>query len=53
MLTGVRYVNYNSESETFDREVHAWLCEVGIDGTPALVYIDQKKKLSFYIKGKG
>ena len=39
ILTGVGYVIYNSESETFDREVHAWLCEVGIDGTPALVYI--------------
>lgn len=44
ILTGVGYVIYNSESETFDREVHAWLCEVGIDGTPVLVYIDHNKK---------
>ena len=53
ILTGVGYVIYNSESETFDREVHAWLCEVGIDGTPALVYIDHNKNMWFYIKGKG
>ena len=45
ILTGVGYVIYNSESETFDREVHAWLCEVGIDGTPALVYIDHNKNM--------
>lgn len=53
ILTGVGYAIYNSESETFNREVHAWLCEVGIDGTPALVYIDHNKNMWFYIKGKG
>ena len=46
-LTGVGYAIYNSESETFNREVHAWLCEVGIDGTPALVYIDHNKNMWF------
>ena len=53
ILTGVGYAIYNSESETFNREVHAWLYEVGIDGTPALVYIDHNKNMWFYIKGKG
>ena len=52
ILTGVGYVIYNSESETFDREVHAWLCEVGIDGTPALVYIDHNKKYVVLYKRK-
>lgn len=52
ILTGVGYAIYNSESETFNREVHAWLCEVGIDGTPALVYIDHNKNMWFYNKRK-
>ena len=53
ILTGAGYAIYSPESETFNRDVHEWLWEAGIDGTPALVHIDHYKNMWFYIKGKG
>lgn len=47
------YAIYHPETETFNRDVRAWLWEVGIDGTPARVYIDHNKNLWFYIAEKG
>lgn len=53
ILTGAGYALYNRESETFNRDVRAWLWEIGIDGIPALVYIDHNKSMWFYVEGKG
>lgn len=47
------YAIYHPETETFNRDVRAWLWEVGIDGHPALVYIDHNKNLWFYVADKG
>lgn len=47
------YAIYNPETETFNRDVRAWLWERGIDGPPALAYIDHKKSMWFYVADKG
>ncbi|WP_455666452.1 two-component regulator propeller domain-containing protein [Phocaeicola sp.] len=53
ILTGSGYAIYNPETETFNRDVRGWLWEVGIDGNPALVYIDHNKNMWFYVADKG
>lgn len=53
ILTGMGYAIYNPESETFNRDVRAWLWEIGVDGTPSLVYIDHNKNMWFYVEDKG
>lgn len=53
ILTGEGYAIYHPESETFNRDVRAWMWEIGIDGSPALVYIDHNKNMWFYVEGKG
>lgn len=53
ILTRNGYAIYNPESETFNRDVHGWLWEIGIDGNAALVYIDRNKNMWFYVEDKG
>lgn len=53
ILTGEGYAIYDPASEIFNRDVRSWLWEIGIDGTPALVYVDHNKNMWFYVEGKG
>ena len=51
--TAAGYTIYDSKTESFNRDVHALLWEAGIDGIPALTYIDKNKNMWFYIASKG
>lgn len=51
--TGAGYAIYNSVGDVFDRNVEAWMWNIGISGTPAMVYIDKEKTYWIYISGKG
>ena len=41
--TGSGYAIYNSASDVFDRNVEAWMWNVGLTGNPSLIYIDKEK----------
>lgn len=47
------YAIYNAASETFDRNVEAWMRNVGIAGSPSLVYIDSANTFWIVVQGKG
>ncbi|ADV43025.1 hybrid sensor histidine kinase/response regulator transcription factor [Bacteroides helcogenes] len=51
--TGAGYAVYNSVSDTFDRDVEAWMWNVGISGTPSMLYIDAEKVCWISVAGKG
>lgn len=51
--TGAGYAIYNSVTDTFDRNVEAWMWNIGISGAPAMVYIDKYKTYWIYVSGKG
>ena len=51
--TGTGYVIYNSVTDNFDRDVEAWMWNIGISGTPSLIYIDKGKNFWMYVAGKG
>lgn len=51
--TGAGYVIYNSVSDVFDRNIEAWMWNVGLTGNPSLIYIDEEKTFWIYIDGKG
>ena len=51
--TGGGYAIYNSASDVFDRNVEAWMWNVGLTGNPSLIYIDKEKTFWIYINGKG
>ena len=51
--TGSGYAIYNSASDVFDRNVEAWMWNVGLTGNPSLIYIDKEKTFWIYINGKG
>ena len=51
--TGSGYAIYNSASDVFDRNVEAWMWNVGLTGNPSLIYIDKDKTFWIYINGKG
>ena len=51
--TATGYAIYNSVTDVFDRNVEAWMWNIGISGTPAMVYIDKEKTYWIYIIGKG
>ncbi|MDO4163186.1 MAG: two-component regulator propeller domain-containing protein [Bacteroides sp.] len=50
---GGEYVIYDSNTQTFNRDVRAWMWNVGVDGVPQMLYIDRQKVLWFYVEGKG
>ena len=41
--TGSGYAIYNSASDVFDRNVEAWMWNVGLTGNPSLIYIDKER----------
>lgn len=47
------YAIYSSASDVFNRNVEAWMWNVGLTGNPSLVYIDKEKTFWIYINGKG
>ena len=51
--TGGGYAIYNSASDVFDRNVEAWMWNIGLTGNPSLIYIDKEKTFWIYINGKG
>jgi len=51
--TGAGYAIYNSVSDVFDRNIEAWMWNVGLTGNPLLIYIDGEKTFWIYIYGKG
>lgn len=51
--TAAGYTVYDSQTESFNRDVRTLLWEAGIDGVPALTYIDKNKNMWFYIASKG
>nr|WP_244440442.1 two-component regulator propeller domain-containing protein [Bacteroides rodentium] len=51
--TGSGYAIYNSAYDVFDRNVEAWMWNVGLTGNPSLVYIDKEKTFWIYMNGKG
>lgn len=53
VMTGSGYAIYDPDTETFNRDVRGWLWEVGIDGNPALVYMDHHKNIWAYVEDKG
>ncbi|WP_273157953.1 hybrid sensor histidine kinase/response regulator transcription factor [Bacteroides fluxus] len=53
ILTGAGYAIYNSGTDSFDRNVGAWMWNIGIDGVPSKVYIDTEKAYWLFMAGKG
>ena len=51
--TGAGYAIYNSVSDVFDRNVEAWMWNVGLTGNPSFIYIDKEKTFWISIYGKG
>lgn len=51
--TGEGYAIYNAMSDAFNRNVEAWMWDIGISGTPSKVYIDKEKTYWIYVIGKG
>ena len=51
--TGGGYAIYYSASDVFDRNVEAWMWNIGLTGNPSLIYIDKEKTFWIYINGKG
>ena len=51
--TGAGYAIYNSVSDAFDRNVEAWMWNVGLTGNPSFIYIDKEKTFWISIYGKG
>lgn len=47
------YTIYNRESETFVRDIRSWMRNIGVNGTPRVVYVDRKKVLWFVVDGQG
>lgn len=47
------YAIYNSVSDVFDCNVEAWMWNIGITGSPSLIYIDKEKSFWIYVNGKG
>lgn len=51
--TTLGYCVYDNYSETFDTDLHNYLGDFNIQGSPDLVYIDNEKNLWITIAGKG
>ncbi len=51
--TGAGYAIYNVAADAFDRNVEAWMRNIGIFGIPVIVYIDRDKIYWIYVSGKG
>ena len=51
--TGAGYAIYNSASDAFNRNVEAWMWNIGISGAPTMIYIDTDKTFWINISGKG
>lgn len=51
--TGAGYAVYNPKSDTFERNIEAWMWNIGIDGSPNRIYIDKEKVFWIYVQGKG
>lgn len=51
--TNSGYSVYNPEKDEFTREIRGLMWEMGINGTPSVAYIDQKKNMWFYVYGVG
>lgn len=51
--TGTGYTIYNSVTDTFDRNVEAWMWNIGINGNPSSIYIDKGKNFWICIADKG
>ena len=51
--TGAGYVIYDPATDTFNRDVEAWMWNIGISGAPTSVYIDDHKVFWIYIQGQG
>ena len=47
------YSIYDPATETFDRDVRAYLWNIGIDGLPQYVYIDGQGTHWFYVSSRG
>lgn len=47
------YTIYNWDTESFVRDVRSWMWNIGIDGTPDYVYVDNQKNTWFMVEGKG
>lgn len=53
ILTGAGYVLYNTAADAFQRDVEAWMWNIGITGTPTLLHIDREKNYWIFVAGKG
>ncbi len=53
ICTGAGYAIYDAAADTFDRNVEAWMWNVGIGGVPSSIYIDREKTFWIYVMGKG
>lgn len=51
--TASGYAIYNSVADSFDRNIEAWMWDIGIAGQPSLVYIDKDKSFWICVAGKG
>lgn len=53
ILTGAGYAIYNPGTDSFDRNVEAWMWNIGINGAPSKVYIDTEKTYWISVAGRG
>ncbi len=51
--TSSGYVIYNPATESFDRNIKAWMTSHGMNGEPDRVFIDKRKNMWLNIYGKG
>ena len=51
--TGGGYVIYDSQKESFDRDVRQRVWNCGLEQIPSLIFIDRNKDFWFYVEGKG
>lgn len=51
--TASGYCIYDPLTERFNREIREWMWGIGIDGVPAMAYVDSKKEMWFSMESKG
>lgn len=51
--TASGYAIYNAVADSFDRNIEAWMWDIGITGQPSLVYIDKEKNFWICVAGTG
>ena len=51
--TGSGYSIYDPATESFTRDIHDRIWNLGIEGIPKLIHIDRSKNMWFFVHGKG